>query len=160
MGLWDRIKYLFGGTGVEIALEVADAVDATTGRIEGVLRVTAKKAATLDGFTVKLLQERTTGRLGNNESKEEEIGELTVEEELAIGAGETREIPFVLPFVYKASDFDALKEKGGLSGALGSAAKWATNERFTWKLTAEVEISSTLLNPTAERPVALGQGTV
>lgn len=155
MSFWAKVKQFLGFTGVKVELECPVNISKSAQRVEGVLIVTAKASQRILGLQVKLEEEWSTGKGDEKTEKTFTLGELNLPEPFTIAAGEVRRVPFTLPFQLLKSEADQLQERGGVLGALGTASKWASNERSTYKVSGEADVEGTPIDPSASREVQL-----
>lgn len=155
MGLLQTIKNKLGIGGVKVALNVPGQVSKAAGVIEGKVTLTSKSAQDVVGLTVKLIEEWSTGRGDDKTKKEFELGKVNVPASFAIAPGETKELPFSLPFTVLKSNNDELKEKGGVMGALGKMGSFANNEKSAYFVSAEADVKAAALDPTDKKEIRL-----
>jgi len=73
----------------------------------------------------------------------------------AIKTGETKEIPYTVPFKILKSDSDELKEKGGALGAIGKLCAFAKAEKSEFVVEAEADVKAAALDPSDKQPIKL-----
>lgn len=101
---------------------------------------------------VKFYEEFTKGMGDDERTKEFELGSVTIPGNFTIKPGETKEIPFNLPFVIAKSNADSLKEKGG---ALGSVAKFENKEKSEYFIDAEADVKNAALDPSDNKEIKI-----
>lgn len=154
MGFFDGIKQFFGVGGVDVVVQCDPQVAKAAGFLNGAVTLTAKSDQQVLNIDVKLVEEWTTGRGDEKETKEFELGKIQMPG-LEMKKGEVKTLPFQLPFGLIKSNADQLKEHGGALGALGSMAAFANNEKSVFTLVAEADVKGTALDPTGKRQLQL-----
>jgi hypothetical protein len=154
VGFMSKMKQFMGIGGVDIVLTVPAQVEKARGVVEGRLALTTKSDQLVQGIEVKLVEQWTTGRGEAKETEELELGTVKLPG-LELKVGETRELPFTLPFELLKSENDRLKEKGGVLGALGTAGALMDGEKSTYRVTASGDVKGTAFGPTDEADIQL-----
>lgn len=155
MGFFDKVKNKLGIGGVKIDLKVPGQVSRDSGYIEGKLLLTTKSEQEVVDIEVKFNEEFNTGRGNDQKSKVFELGAIKIEEGFTIRPGETKEVPFFLPFTLLKSNADQLKEMGGAFGAIGKLGKFTKNEQSNYFIKADVDVKSAVLDPTAKKDIKI-----
>lgn len=155
MGFFQTIKNKLGIGGVKVALHSPAQVAKDAGTLSGKIVLTSKSEQLVNDITVKVLEEFTSGRGDDKETKEFTLGEVTIPGNFTIKAGETKEIEYTVGFELLKSSNDSLKEKGGALGALGSVAKFATQEKSEYFVEAEVDVKSAVLDPSDKKEIRI-----
>lgn len=155
MGFIQTIKNKLGIGGVKVELQVPGQVSKDASSVDGVVILTTKSEQEIVTVDVKFVEEFTTGRGDDEETKEFELGKVSIPGNYTIKPGERKEIPFTLPFTIAKSNADSLKEKGGALGALGSAAKFANKEKSVYLIDAEADVKSAALDPSDDKEIKL-----
>ena len=153
MGFLGKIKNKLGIGGVKVSLQVPGQVSKEDTSVDGKVTLTTKSEQEVLTLTVKFIEEFTKGRGDDESTKEFELGVVNIPVNITIKPGETKEIPFTLPFKFLNSNADDLKEKGGALGALGSAAKFANKEKSEYHIDAEADVKSAVLDPSDEKDI-------
>ncbi len=154
MGFFDGIKQFFGVGGVDVVVQCDPQVAKAAGVLNGAVTLTAKSDQQVLTLDVKLLEEWTTGRGDEKETKEFELGKIQLPG-MELKKGETRTVGFQLPFGLIKSNADQLKEHGGALGTLGSMAAFANAEKSLFTVVAEADVKGTALDPTGKRQIQL-----
>ncbi|MEL6810286.1 MAG: sporulation protein [Bacteroidota bacterium] len=155
MGIFKKFKDKLGIGGVKVELKVPGQISKDNGIVEGTVVLTTKSEQEVIDITVQLLEEFTTGRGDDKEEKEFELGEVKIPAGFSIAPGETKEVPFSLPFTLVKSNADDLKEMGGALGTLGKLGKFANNEKSSYFVDAEADVKSAALDPSDKKEVKL-----
>jgi hypothetical protein len=155
MSIIAKIKQFFGIGGVDVSLAIPSQVPKASRVIDGQIQLTAKSDQHILSIEVKLMEDFSSGRGDDEETREFELGVLNMNQPFDIKAGETRTVPFRLPFEILKSNADKLKEKGGALGALGKVAAFANAEESSFKVTVEVDVKDTGFDPSASKEIEL-----
>lgn len=155
MGIFSKIKNKLGIGGVKVELQVPSQVSIDSREIEGKLILTTKSEQEITDTKIKLVEEFTTGRGDNKETKEYDLGITKLATAFKIKPGEIKEIPFKLTFELIKSNADSLKEKGGALGALGKMSKFANKEKSSYYINADVDVKSAVLDPSDRKDIKL-----
>ncbi len=155
MGFFQNMKSKLGIGGVKVELRIPAQAGKADGTVSGTIVLTTKSDQEIKGIEVKMLEEYTTGRGDSKETKEFTLGQVKLSEVFTIKTGETKEIPFTLPFSILKSSNDELKEKGGALGALGKVGAFADNEKSDYFIDADVDVTSAALDPSDKKPIKL-----
>ena len=155
MGFFQTIKNKLGIGGVKVSLQVPGQVAKDSGKAEGKVILTSKSDQDVKEIVVKFLEEYTTGRGDSKKTTKLELGVVTIPAGFAIKSGETKEIPFTVPFTLIKSNNDSLKEKGGALGALGSISAFASNEQSKYFIEADADVAAAALDPSDKKEIRL-----
>lgn len=155
MSIIAKIKQFFGIGGVDVSLNVPGQVAKASRVIDGQVTLVAKSDQHVLSIELKLMEDFSTGRGEEEETREFELGVLTMNTPFDIKAGETRTVPFRLPFEILKSNADELKEKGGALGALGKVAAFANAEKSAYTVKCEVDVKDTGFDPSARKEIQL-----
>jgi len=141
--------------GVKVELQVPAEASKADGTIAGKIILTTKSDQEVKDIEVKVIEEYTTGRGDDKETKEYTLGVAKFSEAFTIKEGETKEIPFSVSFAMLKSNNDELKEKGGALGALGKVGAFADNEKSKYFVEADVDVKSAALDPSDKKQIKL-----
>lgn len=155
MGIFKKFKDKLGIGGVKVQVKAPGQVAKDDGMVEGTVVLTTKSDQEIKDITVQLLEEFTTGRGDDKETKEFELGEVKLPGGFSISVGETKEIPFSLPFSLVKSNADDLKDMGGALGTIGKLGKFANNEKSRYFIDAEADVASAALDPSDKKEIKL-----
>jgi len=146
MALLSKMKDKLGIGGVSVKLQVPGQV-ANDANVDGKLILTTKNGQEIVDIQLKVVEEFTTGRGDDKKTKSFDLGTITLPEKFSIKPGETKEIPFSLPFNIVKSNTAELAEKGGALGAIGKLGKFASNEQSEYFVKADVDVAAAALDP-------------
>ncbi len=155
MGFMAKVKQWFGIGGVDVQLQCENQIAKQAGVVNGAITLSSKSDLHVLTLDVKMIEEFTTGRGDDEETKELELGTMRLAGAFDIKAGETKTVQFQLPFAELKSNADELKERGGALGALGAMAKFANAESSEFFVVADCDVKGTALDPGDRQPVTL-----
>jgi hypothetical protein len=155
MSFLKKIKQGLGIGTVDLSLEVPPSVSGESGQILGSVVVTAKSDQQISALNLKLLEEFSTGRGEDKETREFELGTTSFDQPIELKEGESKTIEFTMPFALRKSTAQSLSDKGGALGALGKAAKFAGAEKSTYKVEVEAKIEGTMLSPDDSKSIMI-----
>jgi hypothetical protein len=155
MSFFAKIKQFFGGGTVKVELSVPPQVEKAGRVLKGKTTLNALSDQHVLELTVVLNEEWTTGRGEEKETKEFELGKITVQKAFDMKKGEVKDFEFELPFELLKSNADQLKEKGGALGVLGKAAAFANAEKSRYFVVAEADVKGAAFDPDAKKEIQL-----
>ena len=155
MGFFSTIKNKLGIGGVKISINVPGQISKEEAKVAGKFTLTTKSDQEIVSMKVSLIEQFTTGRGDDKETKNFTLGSQSFNDTFAIKTGENKDYDFDFGFVLSQSKSDALKEKGGALGAIGSMGKFANNEKSAYVVDVSVDVKSAVLDPTEEVDVKL-----
>lgn len=156
MGFFNKLKSGLGIGGVKVNLQVPGQISRSARNVVGQVVLTSKSDQEVKCITIKLMEEWTTGRGENKKTKEYELGKITLNNQFAIKANETKEVPFTLDYRFFKSENDVLKEgKTKFERGIGMLGKFADNEKSEYFFHAEADVVSAagLFDPTDKKDV-------
>jgi hypothetical protein len=163
--VFNRIKKSLGMVGMTVEIIAPNMIARDDPKIEGVVRITAKTTQEVERVIVRLMRQRVGyDSDGDRDTDTDELTRTEIPGEFTIGDGEFREVPFTLYFEGVNREMfdgaiDALKEKGGLMGAMGGLMESMADRAdrsTTYYLTAVVDLKGVLLDPSDRHPIMLG----
>lgn len=147
MSFFAKVKQFMGIGTLEVKLQAPGHFQATDSTIEGTLHIVAKSDQSVLKIDIELTEEFQSGRDEDKREKSFKLGALHLNKPFEMKAGETKDVPFSLPFHLVKSSNAQLKEKGGLMGSIGKMGAWADNEKSSYKLVATVDVKGATLDP-------------
>jgi hypothetical protein len=159
MGLWDKAKGFLNVDGVKVRItKVENPFPADDSAMLDKMVLSAKSDKTILSTTVEFFMEETTGEGDEKRTTRHSLGSQSskgciseVEYPFVLKAGETREIDFFMINVNIEGLSGRLSQKGGLLGALGTAAKFAgsLNKGIChYYVEAQADVQGTPFDPT------------
>ncbi len=155
MSFFAKVKQFMGIGTLDVKLQVPGQFRATDTTIEGTLHIVAKSDQSIIKIDIELTEEFQTGRDEEKREKSFKLGSLHLSKPFDMKTGETKEVPFSLPFHLIKSSNDQLKEKGGFMGTVGKMGAWADNEKSSFKLEATVDVKGATLDPSDKMDMKL-----
>lgn len=146
-GFFAWVKQKLGIGGVSVKLRAPGQVPKDGATLEGTATFTTKSAQHVEKLDVELIEVYTTGRGDEKKQQEISLGKCEVVLGWDIAPGETKEVPFELPFKAVKSGNDMLKERGGVLGGLGKLASMAQNEQSEYRLKISADVRGTTFGP-------------
>ncbi len=149
-----KVKRWLGIEGVKLELDVPEEVP-MDGPVEGKIRFFSMHAQTVQKVQVKMVEKYKRGRGKSKLIDEYQLGEITLEEEIAIPADEIVEIEFVLPFTVVKSDMETFSDRNMVFKGMATAARFLKGAKSVYRIEAEAVVRGTVLNPFATREVRI-----
>lgn len=158
MGFFGKIKGFFGIGGVKVTLEIPKEIGKEDGKVTGKVTLFSKSDQHVLSLKLKMIEEYSTGRGENKTTKEFTLGKLNLVKEkdaFDMKAQENKVYDFELPYELLKSKNDQMKEKGGVSGALGKMGSFMDAEKSKFFIEAEADVKGTALDPSDKKPIVL-----
>ena len=155
MGFWAKLKQRLGIGGVKLNLNVGGQAPKDGPELTGAVTMMSKNDQLIESLHFKLIEKYTTGRGDNQETKEFELGKISQPGPIAIRAGESKTLDFVLPFESVSSVHDKLKAKGGALGALGKASSFLAKEQSEYEVWVNADVKGTSFGPNDFKEIRL-----
>ncbi len=125
-------------------------------QVAGKLKLFSKSEQEILSIELEMVEEWSIGRGEDKITREFVLGELDlVEENFKINSGETKEYDFILKYELVKSKNDKMKDKGGVSGALGKAGSFLDAEKSVFYVIADVDVKGTALDPGDKQRIKL-----
>ncbi|MDX2359207.1 MAG: sporulation protein [Crocinitomicaceae bacterium] len=155
MGFFQKIKSKLGIGGVKISIDTPGQISKEDGKVAGKFTLTTKSEQEITEMTVSLIEKYTTGRGDDETTKEFTLGKQNFKDLITIKPGDSKVYDFDFTFEALKSRNDELKDKGGVSGAIGSLGKFANKEKSEFVVDVSVDVKAAALDPTEEVDVKL-----
>lgn len=155
MGFFSKVKNFMGACGVKVDLQVPGNFKKEDKQVSGKLLITSKKDQHILSVEVTLVEEYTTGRGENKQTKEYDLGNFLDKTAFDIKQGEEKEIPFTFSFDVHKSGNDQLKEMGGVLGKVGKLGSFVDNEKSNFVISASVDVKGVAFDPCDSKDVKL-----
>lgn len=104
---------------MRIQLQIPGQVSKSDTEIKGKISLTTKSEQEIVSSEVEFIKEFTYKKGDEKRKKTYNLGKTHLPDQFKITPGETKEIPFQLPFTLVQSDSESLKDQGGALGAFG-----------------------------------------
>jgi hypothetical protein len=159
MSFFQSIKNKLGIGGVSISLQVPSQLSKEATHVDGTITLTTKSEQEVKMLTVRMIEIYTTGSGDEKKTKEFELGKVQILGEFVMIPGDLKEISFQLSYAALHSNNDQLKAQGGMLGALGKVAAFASNEKSSYYIIAEADVKAAALDPTDRKEIRLIDGS-
>ena len=155
MKLFSTLKQKLNIGGVKLQLNVNPHVQKETGEIKGSITVTAKSDQQVEKLNFKLVEEYSTGRSQEKQTREYELGSSSYEIPFDIKIGETKTMDFILPFELLKSGNQNLQEMGGVFKAVGKMGSFVDNEKSEYIVKVDANVKGVMMGPSDSANVRL-----
>ncbi len=142
-----KVKQFFGIEGVKVELVLPEAVRASDGAIEGILRFQSMNTQTVTQARITVFEKYSRGRGKERLIDEYKLGEVELSEAFEVPQGEAVELPFSLPFTLVKSEMDAFGDRNILFKGLANAAKTINAVKSLYRVEVVAKVKGTALNP-------------
>jgi len=153
--MFGKFKQALGIGTVKVELLVPAQIPKESGTLNGIVRLTAKSDQEVTSIHIKLVESYATGRGNEKTTREFDLGELKMPQQLVLKNDEVKEVPFTLSYQLLKSSNDQLKEHGGALGALGKLGSMADSERSEYFVSAIADVKGTALDPSDRKNIKL-----
>ncbi len=162
MSFFKNLKNKMGIGGVVIELDIPDHAKKSDDFIAGKFVVSTKSEQHVKDISVKLIEERTTGRGDDRKTQEKIRGEYKISESFDIAPGDTKEFSFELPFAagaewrdLKGGEVNIGGMKTDLLKSVGKLAAAASNETVEHYIKVVTNVESAWRNPSKKQRITL-----
>lgn len=153
--MFGKLKQALGIGTVKVELSIPAQIPKSSGSFNGTVKLTAKSDQEITKLHIKLVESYTTGRGEEKKTRDFDLGEISMPQQLVLKNGEVKDVDFSLSYTLLKSNNDALKEHGGALGALGKIGAFANNEKSEYFVTAVADVKGTALDPSDRKPIRL-----
>lgn len=150
-----RVKKWLGIEGVKLELLLPEQVEAETGLLQGRVRLQSLNPQVVYGIRIALIERYSRGRGEERLVDEYELGRTELEHTLRVLPGETRELPFSLPFQVVRSNVEVFGQKNFLYKGLSAIAKKAHAVQSEYRVEAEAQVEGVALNPFDKKAILI-----
>ena len=150
-----RVKKWLGIEGVKLELLLPEQVGAESGLLQGRIRLQSLNPQMVYGIRIALIERYSRGRGQERLVDEYELGRTELEHTLQVLPGETRELPFTLPFQVVRSNVEAFGQKNFLYKGLSAIAQKAHAVRSEYRVEAEAQVEGVALNPFDKKAILI-----
>ncbi|MCE9606711.1 MAG: sporulation protein [Planctomycetia bacterium] len=154
MGFLQTVKNWLNIGGVSVKLQGVNPRISRSGRsLDGRVVLTSKGEKLVLSLTYRLIMKVTKKKHDADEKEETQhtLSEIVHDEQFEMTTGETKTIPFSLPYVFE----ERLQDRGGFLGTLGKLGAFANDEKEEYFLTALCDVKGTALDPMARVDLVL-----
>jgi hypothetical protein len=153
--MFGKIKQALGIGTVKVELSIPAQVRKADGSLQGTVKLTAKSDQEVTKLHIKLIESYTTGRGEDKKTREFDLGEIVMPQQLLMTSGDVKDIEFKLGFTLLKSNNDVLKEHGGALGTLGKLGALANAEKSEYFVTVVADVKGTALDPSDRKQIRL-----
>jgi hypothetical protein len=150
-----RVKKWLGIEGVKLELLLPEQVEAQSGMLRGRIRLQSLNPQQVYGIRIVLIERYSRGRGQDRLVDEYELGRTELDHRLEVLPGETRELPFELPFQTVHSNIEAFGQKNLLYKGLAAIAQKANAVQSEYRVEAEARVQGVALNPFDKKTLIL-----
>ncbi len=147
MGFFGKLKQGLGIGTIKLQLQVPGQIAKSASPINGQVTLNAESDQHVNSIKFTFVETVTSGRDADKKTTDFERGILEMRNPFDIKKGETRAIPFSLPFQIPASGTQALADKGGVLGAIGMAASLLASENSEYHVKVVVDCAGAAFDP-------------
>lgn len=147
MSFFNKLKQGLGISTAKAELQIPATIAKDSTGVNGKVVITAQSDQRVKGIKLLFVERYTSGRGDNQETKEIELGKLTLNNSFDIKKDERHEVDFDLPFQLKLSNNQSLAEEKGALGALGKVAMFAQGEKSEYEVKVSVDLEGVAFDP-------------
>lgn len=150
-----KVKKWLGIEGVKMELLFDEDATTQKGIVSGLIRFTSMNSQAVTRIKVVLIERYSRGRGKEKLVDEYELGELQLEEEIEVPAGESVEVEFNLKYKLVRSEMDELEKSNFFMSPLVKVAKRISAVKSEYRVEAEAKVKGTALNPFDRKEVSI-----
>jgi hypothetical protein len=150
-----KVKKWLGIEGVKMELLFDEDATTQKGIVNGLIRFTSMNSQAVTRIKVVLIERYSRGRGKEKLVDEYELGELQLEEEIEVPAGESVEVEFNLKYKLVRSEMDELEKSNFFMSPLVKVAKRISAVKSEYRVEAEAKVKGTALNPFDRKEVSI-----
>lgn len=150
-----RVKKWLGIEGVKLELLLPEQLESGENVLSGRVRLQSLKPQVVRRIRIILIERYRRGRGREKLVDEYELGQVQLEHRLEVLPGETRELPFELPFELTQSNIDDFGRRNLLFRGLAKAAKAVNAAGSEFRVEAEAEVEGVALNPFDKKAILI-----
>ena len=159
MSFLEKVKCWFNIGGIELMFKIDHNIQKQSGEIKGKLVVTSQGERHVKKIHLVLEQRHDINRGGTHTVKFIQIGEMDLNEDMMMKAGDSKTIDFTLSFDAQKTLTDKVADKlmdqGGLLSVAGAVGSFISNVQTQYFLKAKAEVEGTLMSPDTATQVKL-----
>jgi len=150
-----KVKKWLGIEGVKMELLFDEDATTQKGIVSGLIRFTSMNSQAVTRIKVVLIERYSRGRGKEKLVDEYELGELQLEEEIEVPAGESVEVEFNLKYKLVRSEMDELEKSNFFMSPLVKVAKRISAVKSEYRVEAEAKVKGTALNPFDRKEISI-----
>lgn len=149
------VKKWLGIEGVKLELILDEDAAIQPGMVSGLIRFTSMHSQVVTKVKVVLIEKYSRGRGKEKRVDEYELGNLELQEDIQVVAGEEVDVEFTLKYKLVRSEMDELEKSNFLLAPLVKAAKSLSAVKSEYRIEAEAKVKGTALNPFDRKEVII-----
>lgn len=153
--MFKKVKNWLGIEGVKVELVLPEIAFTQVGAVSGQVRFFSKTAQTVQGLKLKMVEKYSRGRGEERLVDEYTMGEIEIQQTIAVPAEEIVEIGFTLPFQKVQTPIEEFGQKNILTGGLTRLAKVLSKVKSEYRIEAEAQVAGTGLPPFDKQSIQL-----
>lgn len=149
------VKKWLGIEGVKLELILDEDAAIQPGMVNGLIRFTSMHSQVVTKVKVVLIETYSRGRGKEKRVDEYELGDLELQEDIEVIAGEEVDVEFTLKYKLVRSEMDELEKSNFLLSPFVKAAKKLSAVHSEYRIEAEAKVKGTALNPFDRKEVKI-----
>ncbi|MDX2072480.1 MAG: sporulation protein [Haliscomenobacter sp.] len=149
------VKKWLGIEGVKLELILDEDAAIQPGMVSGLIRFTSMHSQVVTKVKVVLIEKYSRGRGKEKRVDEYELGNLELQEDIEVIAGEEVDVEFTLKYKLVRSEMDELEKSNFLMSPLVKLAKRLSAVQSEYRIVAEAKVKGTALNPFDSKEVII-----
>jgi len=146
MGFFGKIKQMLGIGGIKLVCITPTATFARAGgSISGSAQLTSKSDQHITRLLAKVVELVHTKENGETKTKEFDLGTTVIATDVAMKAGESKNLDFAVAYVGGRTLTDMMQAKGGALGVMGKLGKMATGDKSEFELRVEATVKGSMM---------------
>ncbi len=145
--MFKKVKKWLGIEGVKLELVLPEKALESEGLVKGKIRLFSKNEQSVDYIKVVMIERFSRGRKKEKITDEYQLGEIVLNQTIAIQPEQPIEIDFTLPFELAKSEMDELEDKNLIFSGLVKVAKKFRGVSSEYYIEAEAKAQGTALDP-------------
>lgn len=149
------VKKWLGIEGVKLELILDEDAAIQPGMVSGLIRFTSMHSQVVTKVKLVLIETYSRGRGKEKRVDEYELGNLVLQEDIEVIAGEEVDVEFTLKYKLVRSEMDELEKSNFLMSPLVKFAKKLSAVKSEYRIVAEAKVRGTALNPFDSKEVII-----
>ena len=145
--MFGKVKKWLGIEGVKVELVLPEEIKLSDGIVLGKLQFYSMNSQTVSRIHIKMIERYSRGRDDNRLVDEYKLGEITLNKDIEVPAGEPVEMSFELPFNVSTSRMDEIADQNPIFGGLVKVGKWFSKVKSVYRIEVEANAVGVVLNP-------------
>ena len=146
--MFGSVKKALGIEGVKIEVLVPESIDASSGIVSGIVKMTSLAEKNIvESIQIKMVEKYERGRGKNKRTNEYVMGQIILKDRIYFAKNDITEVPFVLKFVHVQSEMDKYEDLNFFVKGMVKIAKSFKGVSSEYAIHAEASVKGTALNP-------------